>query len=595
MRPALPALLALVLLLLPAGASARSADATRAWRTAQSLLDQGLPDPALEKMREAVKLEPNDVDLNREYIDLMVQQGFAGEMLAEYANRSGSADGVYLHGRALAAIGDLAGARERFKAALNLNATHHWSLQGLGSLALLEGRVDDAIGLLKGAVSAASDRADVHNRLAAAYARKGDFESAFASWKNATVADPADHHAWLNWGAILSREGRNEDAADKLRMAVQKAPGYPLAHVNLAYVYVRLAKYDDAIAHFEAALAINPRNGTVAGSRDLVRQIADGSTPATAFDPLARALEAETVDPPTAEQKYKELLALAPKLSAGWMRLGLVQASLNKAEDALGSLEKAVALAPNDAAARYNLGYLLLGLDRADDARKHLTISHEADPRDADAVTALALTYLAEGDADTALRWYAQALNLNPSDPTLWVQYGTTQAAMGEFEAGAESVRRALGLAPGFLAAQAQLVTILREGRRYDEALAELGKLEKVAADNPSIAVERAAIEAARKAHAAGKAGGVRISQILLTDAAKAQEALAALEGGSAFTQVARTFGQGPEAGRGGDVGYVNREQMRAEIATALDGLATGQRTGLIALGSAWVIIQRTE
>lgn len=584
--------LALLLLLLPASAAAeRNADAQRAYQTAQSLLDQGLPTPALDKMREAVRLAPGDVDLHREYIDLMVQEGFGAEMIGQYTEFSGTADREYLNGRALAAVGDLAGAREKFMAALGIDRTHHWSLQGLGSLALLEGRVDDAIDLLKGAVAAASDRADVHNRLAAAYIRKGDTENAYASWRAATQADPTDHHAWLNWGAILSREGMNEDAASKLRTAVQKAPGYPLAHVNLAYVYVRLAKYDDAIAHFEAALAINPRNRTVAGSRDLVQAIAAGRTPASAFEPLAAAMEAETLDPAVAEQKYKELLALAPDLAAGWMRLGLVQASLNKAEDSLASLEKAAKLAPNDAAARYNYGYLLLGVDRVQDARRELQEAHRLEPRDADAVTALALTWLAEGDADTALRWYEKAVGLSPKDPTLWVQYGTTQAAMGDFETGANSVRKALELAPGFLAAQAQLVTILREGRNYDEALKELAKLEAVAPDNPSIQAERATIEAARKAQ--GAEGGVRLRQVLLLDEAKAREALSALESGTSFIEVARTYGQGPEAARGGDVGFVQRDEMRSEIATAMDSLAPGQRSGLISLGSAWVIIQR--
>ena len=589
-------LVALALSLLPSIAGAeRSAEATRAWRTAQSLLDQGLPDPALEKMREAARLAPGDIDLHREYIDLMVSEGFAGEMLGEYANKGTGAAAVYLHGRALAAVGDLAGARDKFRAALALNSNHHWALQGLGSLALLEGRVDDAIGLLKGAADAAPTRSDVHNRLAAAYVRKGDHEAAFAAWKTATDVDPTDHHAWLNWGAVLSRDGRNEEAAEKLAMATQKAPGYPLAHVNLAYVYVRLHRYEDAIAHFEVALAINPRNGTVAGSRELVQRIASGKTPASAFEPLAAALEAETTDPATAEQKYKELIALVPDFAPGWMRLGLVQASLNKAEESLASLSKAVELAPDDGAARYNLGYLLLGLDRAGDARGHLQAAHRLDPRDPDAITALALTWLAEGDADTALAWYDKAIAMNPADPTLWVQYGTTQAAMGDFASGAASIRKALVIAPGFLAAQAQLVTILREARQYDEALAELTKIEAVAPNNPSIQAERASIEAARRAHNAGKAGGVRISRILLLDQAKANEAAGALASGTPFVQVARSFGQGPEAARGGDVGYINKTEMRAEIASVVNALAPGQTSDVISLGSAWVIILRTE
>jgi len=599
MRAALIVLVTLsTLLTLPQlGHAARSTEAERALNTGRSLLDQGLPDSALEKFRQAKTLAPDDIEVHIDYIDLMLAESFPTEALSEYEAyaKKGTADAVYLFARVRAQVGDIEGARTDFKAALAIDSSHHWSLEGLAGLALLEGRANDAKDLFISARAVAPNRSSIHNKLAAVLVRTGDTEGAYASWQKATEVDPSDHHAWLNWGAMLSRNGDNEGAARKLEMAVQKAPGYPLAHVNLAYVYARLKRYDDAVAHFDTALAINPRNTTVAGSRALIAEIGAGTIPATAFDPMAAAMEAESFDPPLAKQKYGEVLLLAPNFAPAHMRLGLVLASLQDVEGSLASLTRAAELTPNDGATRYNLGYLLLGVERAGEAMPHLMAAHKAEPRDPNPITGIALSYLAKGEPVTALSWYEKALNNNPADPTLWVQYGTTQAAMGDFDTGIASVRKALQIAPKFVAGRAQLISILREARRFEEALSELAILDRTAPGNPSIAAERTNIEKARDTYRAGKASGVRINQILILDQSKATSALAELDGGKSFGSVARAYGQGPEAGRGGDVGYVNPDDMRAEVASVVRGLSAGQRSGLIPVGKAWLIVQRVE
>ena len=597
-RLVLAACLALVLgTALPA--DARPAAAETSWKTAESLLAQGLPDAALAQLRDALKTAPSDIEIHNAYIDLMLEEQFAAEVIAEYRERKAanpSADNHYLHGRARAQSGDFDGARSDFKAALGKDSTHVWSLEGLASLALIEGRAKDALDLYESARAVAPQRSAIHNKIAATKVRMGDIEGAFAAWKAATEADPSDHHAWLNWGAMLSRQGDHSAAAEKLRQAVAVAPGYPLAHVNLAYVYCRLKKWDDAAAHFETALAINPRDPNAAASRDLVNGIASGRWPATAFPPMADALEAEVVDPNSALQKWREVIALAPDFGPAHGHVGMNLAKKGDAQGALAALEEAARVAPDDANARYNLGYLLLGLERVDDALPHLEAAHRLSPRDPDAMTGIALVHLAKGDPDTSLAWYDKALLANPLDATLWVQKGTTLAALGEFDDGAAAVRQALSLAPRFAAARAQLVTILREARRFDEALAELDTLAKMLPDNPSIAVERANIQAARRgAGATGK--GIHLRQIVVKDQATAETALAELARGETFAKVARSRGLGPEASRGGDVGWVDPSEMRPEVASVVQSLGAGQRSGVISVngGKAFLIVERVE
>ena len=54
----------------------------------------------------------------------------------------------------------------------------------------------------------------------------------------------------------------------------------------------------------------------------------------------------------------------------------------------------------------------------------------------------------------------------------------------------------------------------------------------------------------------------VRVAQIVVRDLATAREALQQLKAGADFSEVAREKSIGPEAGRGGDLGFITREVM---------------------------------
>ena len=56
-----------------------------------------------------------------------------------------------------------------------------------------------------------------------------------------------------NWGAALAREGRYEDAARQLELALPDAPDARMAHANLAAVLERLGRRREARMHREAA------------------------------------------------------------------------------------------------------------------------------------------------------------------------------------------------------------------------------------------------------------------------------------------------------------------------------------------------------
>ena len=584
------------LLLASPALAGSSLEAERAWRQASSLIEQGLQGAAMEPMRRAVELAPDDIRIQCDYQDLMKAQGYAIEVIEEYRARKDrhpdDADALYLYGRA---TGDPVIAGETFARAVELDPGHVWAVQGLGGVAAVEGRLDDAVAQYRAALALDPGRADIHNKIAGIHFARGDAEAAKAAWTEAQRLAPDDYHAFMNMGAVLSMEGDLERSSELLAEAVARAPGNPLAYVNLGYVLFKLQRYEDALANFAAALAINPRDRKVAGSRDLVIQVRDGRIPFEVFDPYEKALAATTGNPNEAIQYFREVLLLAPEFAVAHMNLGLLQFAIGQQDDGLVSLREAAELAPDDVATRYNLGFVLMGRQELPEAKGHLQAAADLDPGDVDAISALALVHLGLGEVDRSTTLYRRALELQPRDPVLWLQLSSAQAAGDQLGEAVDAARQALVIAPGFTSARVQLVAILREDRRFDDALKELEPLEQMAPNHPELATQRAALESARATveEAAAIPGQVRLSRIYLTDQQAADDVSSKLRAGGDFDRLARKYGQGAERTRAGDIGFLAPSDLRPELAEAVDGLAVGEVTPAIGVGSGWVILKR--
>ncbi len=587
----------LLILLLLLASPVLAGPAEEALQRAESLIEQGLPAEALAPLREAAAAAPDDVAVQRKYMELMKAQGYGRDVLAEFAarieERPNEALGHYLYG---VASGDPKTAKREFDRALEIDPHHKWARQGLGSVAIAEGRLDDALREYEAALVLDSGFAEVHNKLANLHVARGDSEQAKVAWKRAMEASPDDYHAWMNMGAVLSMEGDLPGAAELLRGAVQRAPGHARAHFNYGYVLFKLDQHDDALAHFAAALAINPRDRTVRGTQHLVQAVRDGDVPKTVIEPYEVAVASLLTDPPTSAQKYKEVLLLAPDFAFAHMNLGVAQAALGEVVAAQASLEKATELAPRDPDTHRNLGMFFLMLQKVGDAVPPLKAAHELDPSDSSLLAALANAQLGSGDLKGATASYRRALKLRPRDPELYVELAAAQAAAGYLDAAAESARGALKIAPELVPARVQLVAILREARRFDEALAQIAVLEEAIPGHPDIASERAAIEARSKAHQAQKAGGeIRVARIIVSDGSAAADLAQKARGGVDFGSLARQHSEGREAPRGGDIGYVDPTDLRPELAAALKGMGVGDVSNPVDLGGVFLILKRTE
>lgn len=269
----------------------------------------------------------------------------------------------------------------------------------------------------------------------------------------------------------------------------------------LGVLYQKDRRVDDALASFEAALALDPD--------DLAILIRLGQ------------VQLERAEPAKAKARFAEALTRAADAGgAAAVRAGLGKAlaAEGDAAGAVRELEAALAVEPGASSLRYPLALAYRELGRLDDARRHLAergpeepsfpdprydevrglatgagvhllagnralgrgdvaqalaeyeLAVAADPRSVPAREALATTLAGQGDAEGAILHYTAALEVEPDNFLVRHNLGTVLARSGRPEDAVEHFRRALVLVPEEPAVLYKLARNLARTGRLDEA-----------------------------------------------------------------------------------------------------------------------------
>ncbi len=181
-------------------------------------------------------------------------------------------------------------------------------------------------------------------------------------WWTTLSRNPESWMAHNNIAISLLQKGQVDDAIAHYNRALELDPTYGEAHYNLANSLLRLGRVDEAVAHYEKALEINPNN---------------------------------------APAHYN---------------LGSVFLQTGRLDEGIAHYRKALELNPGNAAAHNNLGAALLRTGHVDEAVAHFSKALELDPNNAEANYNLANTLVQQGRFDEAVKHYNKALQLNPNN-----------------------------------------------------------------------------------------------------------------------------------------------------------------------------------
>jgi len=217
-----------------------------------------------------------------------------------------------------------------------------------------------------------------------------------ALWRQTLAVNPEIAVAHSNLGAILTGQGKADEAFRHYAEAVRIDPASPAANNNLGYAFAVKGDYNEAIRYYKAALQIKP-------------ELTD------AHFNLALALTAQgKLD--EAVLHYREALRLKPDDNRTHLKLSVPLMLQGKFDEALAHCREAARLAPDDPEAYYNMGLIFSSQRKLDEAAASYSEALRIDPDYAKAHSKLGLVLANQGRRDEAIAQFNEALRLDPDD-----------------------------------------------------------------------------------------------------------------------------------------------------------------------------------
>ena len=257
-------------------------------------------------------------------------------------------------------------------------------------------------------------------------------EEAARSLERALAGPDKFYPALVRLGQLYLTLGRADDAARVLEPARRHAPGDPALLAVLGELALAQGRPGDVVVHLSEALRLRPRATRLhyplgmalraQGKLDEAREhlARAGGVGVRPQDPLLdqvlalrRGERAYMIDGHLAfrsgdfagaVENYRRAVDASAAESLGpLLNLAAAQAKLERLDDAVYNLERALRLAPDDVRVLYNVGVMLAHVGRAAEAEPLLRRLLAQAPEDQDARLALALTLLALERASEAL------------------------------------------------------------------------------------------------------------------------------------------------------------------------------------------------
>jgi len=189
-----------------------------------------------------------------------------------------------------------------------------------------------------------------------AHTQASHWRNSESLWRHTLASTSDNTTAHKNFGVVLYEKGKIAEAIAHYQEALRIVPRQPNVHAHLGNALLQLGQLDEAVAHFEIELEIVPNSA-----------------------------EAHS-------------------------NIGVVFLAKGRVEESIAHLERALQIAPESADAHYNLGNALLRAARVQEALAHYKKALQINPRDAE--TANNMAWLLATSPDAQIRNAEGALEL---------------------------------------------------------------------------------------------------------------------------------------------------------------------------------------
>ncbi len=322
------------------------------------------------------------------------------------------------------------------------------------------------------------------------------YRSPESLWRD-TLAKKPSARVHNSLGFVLTELAREDEALPHFEAALALAPDYDSAHNNLGKLLSGKGRFDEAIAHFQQALQSNP--GHAYAHNNLGNALIETGQAARAlvhFEAAVRyrpdydsavsnfgAALLQTGRTQEAVEQLNHSLRLIPDNFQAHYNLGSALVELGQLAEATSHFKDALQLNPGLTQAQLRLGDVLIQQGKIDEGMLQLTAAVQKNPGRADVQIALATALLQLGRGKEAIPLFTATAPAFATNAKLQSAFGIAFAQAGRFPEAIRQFEKAVETAPGDLGVRFNLALALIEGHRRPEAIAQLEQILRMKPD----------------------------------------------------------------------------------------------------------------
>ncbi|HKE43991.1 MAG TPA: tetratricopeptide repeat protein [Steroidobacteraceae bacterium] len=451
------------------GAEARKA---RHLERGQSYLAAGNYEKARIEFRNALQIDPKDVQAR------------------------------YLSGQVAEKLGNLRDAVGLYQSVIDTDPQYAKAVASLGRLYVLGGVPDRALRLVEPALAKGED-ANLLTVRGAARLQTGDAQGALADATRAVALEPANTNAVALLAGIYQRGGEGAKAVALLNEALKREPRSTDLHQVLGQLYVQLRDQEGAERELQELVKLDPQQ--LSYRYRLAAFYASIKEPAKAEATLREAVKAAPAasepkialaeflvsrgDRKAAEEQLQKFIAADPDnadLSFGLARLYESGNQLDRAEAVYLDVSKRDAKGPQGLTALNRIAALKVQENKLDEASRLVGQVLEASPRDNDALILRGNIALARGQPAAAIADLRAVLRDQPNSSSILRTLARAHLQNNEPALAQENLKQAVESNPQDIEARVDLGRLMTRSSDPQEVRQALASLEQVVRDAPT-------------------------------------------------------------------------------------------------------------
>jgi arylsulfatase A-like enzyme/predicted Zn-dependent protease len=268
----------------------------------------------------------------------------------------------------------------------------------------LEGKVEEAVGMIKRIIADDPDIIDAYFSLGNIYFKHGDYEEAIANFRESLERRPDDPFTVINIANAYRRMGEYEKAEKFILDYLSKGMTDSQLFFILGGIKVLQKKEDEAIKYYEQCLELNPSS--------------------TSSHNALAAIYLNKEDLINAEMHIDSVLKLNPKLTNAHYHLAQLLEKKGEFREAEQAYKKELEYSPRHFKSSFNLSRLYRILGQEEEELKYLEKTIESNPDFPMSYFYLARIYLNRGERfEEAVSLVKKGIDLKPEKKDLPLGY----------------------------------------------------------------------------------------------------------------------------------------------------------------------------